>query len=158
MSDCTAPRRGHRSAAARERCPACRNKSYRPLPSCASPPKSPRPARQPVSREVQQRRSATGSAGGGSLPWWYFALFFRDWDPWVVASAVLAVIVPLCAAAALTRTCGALLPDGDRCKRTRPGVFVRCQDHSDRTATGAAATLCVVIAVVNFILIIAHVC
>ena len=56
MSRCTAPRQGHRSAAARANCPACGGRSYgySPRPYYASPP------------TIARSSSSGGSGSGGS--------------------------------------------------------------------------------------------
>lgn len=154
MGQCTAPKKGHRTASARAACPG---------PDCGgsgsnSPQSYSSQVYQPRARADGSTTSSSGRARGGSssshrsdrtpevgaagsgtdlLVW---ILFLHWWDGtytlWGVTLGFLLLVLPFAIGGLVLSKCGAWLNDGSRrCEQPRSGFLRRCFDHRSQAVT-----------------------
>lgn len=159
MPKCTAPVKGHHSAAARAACPACgpHARARTQVPSYGLTPATPGTPESIVSARgapTAAARSArlTGSAAGGDLILWLLLATFVHDHFWLAFFGVLAIVFPVALASQWTYQCSAWINSGtSRCRRPRAGFLQRCHHHTRvmMTQYDAAAAVAIAIAVVN---------
>lgn len=165
MRKCTAPVKGHTSAAAKAACPEHGTQAWRvntpTAPALTSRPRGSARSRDTANGLVtaaDQSARQTGSVAGTDFLAWLFLAWIVDDRPWLLALGAIAIGVPIALAAQWTYQCSAWINDGSaRCQRPRAGIFKRCHSHSRAVTTqyDAAATAALIIAVINALILIA---
>ncbi|SLE98221.1 Uncharacterised protein [Mycobacteroides abscessus subsp. abscessus] len=139
MPKCTAPVKGHHSAAARAACPACGphiRASRTQAPSYGLTPATPGIPEALVSASGARTAAArsarlTGSAAGGDLIFWLLLATFVHDIFWLMFFGVLAIVFPVALASQWTYQCSAWINSGtSRCRRPRAGFLQRCHHHT----------------------------
>lgn len=175
MGECTAPKKGHRTASGRAACPG---------PDCGgsssnSPQSYSTPVYQPRARSSGSATSSSGRASGGSssINWsdrtsevgaassgtdlLVWVVFLDGWDGtftlWRAIFGLLLLGLPFAIGALVLSKCGAWLNDGSRrCKQPRSGFLRRCFDHRSQVVTwyDVWGGLSIAIGVLNVVLLI----
>lgn len=168
MGECTAPKKGHRTASGRAACPGpdCGGSSSNSPQSYSTPvygsatSSSGRAWGGSSSINWSDRTSEVGAASSGTdlLVW---VVFLDAWDGtftlWRAIFGLLLLGLPFAIGALVLSKCGAWLNDGSRrCKQPRSGFLRRCFDHRSQTVTGydVWGGLSIAIGVLNVVLLI----
>lgn len=165
MPKCTAPVKGHKSAAARAACPVHGTQAWRV--NAPTPPTVTYRARGMgrstggvnglVTAADRSARQTGSVAGADFIAWIVLAAIVSD-KSWLLALGAIAVILPIALAVEWTYQCSAWVNDGTaRCRRPRAGIFKRCHSHSRAVMTqyDAAAAAALIIAIINALILIA---
>lgn len=156
MAKCTAPKKGHRSAAARAACPVCgvhragRSQSVRVTAAESA-------GRNRRSTAASRSARETGSVAGVDFVVWIWLALIVDDRFWLLLVGVIAVGLPAVLAAEWTYQCSAWVNDGTaRCRRSRAGFMQRCHDHDRAVITqyDVAAGAAAIIAVINALILV----
>lgn len=165
MPKCTAPVKGHRSAAARRECPVCgvhtgaaRAVAPTHVPSPRGTSSAGGSGTKAATAANQSARQTGSTASADLVVWIVLARIVHD-HVWLLLLGLIAVAVPAALASQWTYQCSAWINDGTaRCRRPRAGFMRRCHDHRHAmitnydVAAGAAAT----VAVINLLILIAR--
>lgn len=172
MGQCTAPKKGHRTASGYAACPECGRygwyspqsyaQVYQPRASAngSATSSSGRARGGSSSINWSDRTSEVGAAGSGTdlLVW---MVFLYGWDGtytlWGVTLAFLLLVLPFAIGALVLSKCGAWLNDRSRrCEQPRSGFLRRCFDHRSQVVTWYDfwGGLSIAIGVLNVVLLI----
>lgn len=165
MPKCTAPVKGHHSAAAKADCPACgahtrsiHTQTHAPAPRVSRGTVLTGARRSRPSTAAARSARQTGSAAGADfLVWILLAHIVRD-HFWLILLGAVAIGLPAALAAQWTYRCSAWINDGTaRCRRPRVGLMQRCHHHGGAMITqyDAAAGAAAIIAVINALILAA---